>query len=94
MGYLSLIFLESKFGAPTRISEAKFGAKPPQPPDMKVPPPGAAIGRELTTVFDVCSLVCYIHSPKQNFSLIPEVSRNLFVHSFFLQGLVNVNIAF
>ena len=29
LGYLSFIFLEAKFGAPTRISEAKFGAKPP-----------------------------------------------------------------
>ena len=29
LGYLSLIFLEAKFGAPTRISEAKFGANPP-----------------------------------------------------------------
>ena len=38
MGYLSFIFLEAKFGAPTRISEAKFGAKPPQPPNMEVPP--------------------------------------------------------
>ena len=34
LGYLSFIFLEAKFGAPTRISEAKFGAKP----DMEVPP--------------------------------------------------------
>ena len=38
LGYLSFMFLEAKFGAPTRISEAKFGAKPPRPPDMKVPP--------------------------------------------------------
>ena len=29
LGYLSLIFLEAKFGAPTRISVANFGAKPP-----------------------------------------------------------------
>ena len=29
LGYLSFIFLEAKFGAPTRISEAKFGSKPP-----------------------------------------------------------------
>ena len=39
-GVLSLIFLEAKFGAPTRISEANFGAKPP-PPDLliwKYPP--------------------------------------------------------
>ena len=27
--YLSPIFLEAKFGAPTRISDANFGAKPP-----------------------------------------------------------------
>ena len=38
LGYLSLISLEAKFGAPTRISEANFGAKPPLPPDMEVPP--------------------------------------------------------
>ena len=31
LGYLSLIFLKAKFGAPTRISEANFGAKPPPP---------------------------------------------------------------
>ena len=31
LGYLSFIFLEAKFGAPTRISEAKFGSKPPPP---------------------------------------------------------------
>ena len=29
LGYLSPIFLEAKFGAPTRISEANLGAKPP-----------------------------------------------------------------
>ena len=29
LGYLSPILLEAKFGAPTRISEANFGAKPP-----------------------------------------------------------------
>ena len=29
LGYLSFILLEAKFGAPTRISEAKFGAKLP-----------------------------------------------------------------
>ena len=38
LGYLSFIFLEAKFGAPTRISEAKFGAKPLRPPNMDVPP--------------------------------------------------------
>ena len=42
LGYLSFIFLEAKFAAPTRISEAKFGAKPPRPPNMEVPPWGAA----------------------------------------------------
>ena len=30
--YLSPIFLEAKFGAPTRISEANFRAKPPDLP--------------------------------------------------------------
>ena len=34
LGYLSPIFLQAKFGAPTRISEAKFGAKSPPPPDL------------------------------------------------------------
>ena len=29
VGYLSPVFLEAKFGAPTGISEANFGAKPP-----------------------------------------------------------------
>ena len=29
LGYLSFMFLEAKFGVPTRISEAKFGAWPP-----------------------------------------------------------------
>ena len=40
LGYFSFIFLEAKFVAPTRISEAKFGAKPPppRPPNMEVPP--------------------------------------------------------
>ena len=38
LGYLSLIFLEAKFGAPTRISEVNFGAKPPRPPNIEVPP--------------------------------------------------------
>ena len=37
LGYLSLMFLEAKFGAATRISEANFGAKPPRPPNMEVP---------------------------------------------------------
>ena len=41
LGYLSFIFLEAKFGAPARISEAKFWAKPPlRPPDIEVPPWG------------------------------------------------------
>ena len=39
LGYLSFIFLEAKFGAPTRISEAKFGAKPPDLLIWKYPPP-------------------------------------------------------
>ena len=41
-GYLSFIFLEAEFEAPTRISEVKFGAKPPppRPPNMEVPPLG------------------------------------------------------
>ena len=38
LGYLSFIFLEAKFGAPTRISEAKFGAKPPDLLIWKYPP--------------------------------------------------------
>ena len=38
MGYLSFIFLEAKFGAPTRISEVKFGPKPPNLLIWKYPP--------------------------------------------------------
>ena len=39
--YLSLIFLEAKFGASTRISGANFGPSPlPRPPNMEVPPGG------------------------------------------------------
>ena len=45
MGYLSFIFLEAKFGAPTRISKANFGAKPPQPPNMEVPPGPTLLAR-------------------------------------------------
>ena len=37
-GYLSLIFLEAKFGALTRISKANFGAKPPDLLIWKYPP--------------------------------------------------------
>ena len=40
LGYLSFMFFEAKVGAPTRISGAKFGAKPPRPPNMEVPPWG------------------------------------------------------
>ena len=39
LGDLSVIFLEAKFGAPTRNSEANFGAKLLRPPDMDEPPP-------------------------------------------------------
>ena len=38
LGYLSLIFLEAKFGAPTRSSEANFGAKAPDLLIWKYPP--------------------------------------------------------
>ena len=38
LGYLSPIFLEAKFGAPTIISEANFGAKPNRPPNIEEPP--------------------------------------------------------
>ena len=37
LGYLLPIFLEAKFGAPTRLSETNFGTKPP-PPYMEDPP--------------------------------------------------------
>ena len=38
LGYFSPIFLEAKFGDPTRISEANFGpSPPPRPPNMEVP---------------------------------------------------------
>ena len=49
---------------------------------------------ELTTAFVVSSLGLPYTFSKTNFSLILEVSRNLFVHSLHLQALVNVNIAF
>ena len=38
LGYMSLIFLEAKFGVPTRISEANFGAKAPDLLIWKYPP--------------------------------------------------------
>ena len=38
LGYLSLIFLEARFGAPTRISEANFGAKPLTSKSGSTPP--------------------------------------------------------
>ena len=38
LGYLSLIIFEAKFGAPTRISEANFVAKPPDCLIWKYPP--------------------------------------------------------
>ena len=38
LAYLSFIFLEAKFGAPTRISEAKFRAKPTDLLIWKYPP--------------------------------------------------------
>ena len=37
LGYLSLKFLEVKFGAPTRVSEANFGVKRPDLPIWKCP---------------------------------------------------------
>ena len=50
LGYLLLIFLEAEFGAPTRISEANFGTKPPRRrPNMKVSPLGAIHREDLTT---------------------------------------------
>ena len=38
LGYLPFMFLEAKFVAPTRISDAKFGGKIPRPANMEVPP--------------------------------------------------------
>ena len=35
--------MEAKFVAPTRVSEANFGVKPPQPPNMEVPPLGLLV---------------------------------------------------
>ena len=40
-GYLSFIIMEAKFGAPTRISEARFWAKPPDLQIWKYHPLGA-----------------------------------------------------
>ena len=37
-GVFVIYIFGGKFEAPTRISEAKFGAKPPRPPNMEVPP--------------------------------------------------------
>ena len=45
VGYLSFIFLEAKFGAPTRISEAKFEAKHPDLLIRKYPPRDATLLR-------------------------------------------------
>ena len=39
-GVFVIYIFGGKFGALTRISEAKFGAKPPRPPNMEVPPLG------------------------------------------------------
>ena len=50
MGYLSPIFLEAKFGVPTRISEANFGDKPPTS-NMEVSP----LGHELTSYENLAS---------------------------------------
>ena len=49
---------------------------------------------ELTTVFVVCSFGLSQTFSKINFSLIPEVSRSLFVDGSHLESLVNVNTAF
>ena len=38
LGYLSFMFLGANFGAPTRISKAKFGAKPSDLLIWKFPP--------------------------------------------------------
>ena len=46
--YLSLIFLEAKFGTPIRISGAKFWGQASQSPNMEVPP-----GVSLMWVFTV-----------------------------------------
>ena len=56
LGYLSFIFLEAKFGAPTRISEAKFGAKPPDLLIWKYPP----LGEFASAVKDVTFVLTYI----------------------------------
>ena len=40
LGYLSAIFLEAKFGAPIRISEANIWGQAPQPLNMEAPPLG------------------------------------------------------
>ena len=37
MGYLSFIFLEANFGAPTRIFRGKIWGQAPRPPNMEVP---------------------------------------------------------
>ena len=55
LGYLSPIFLEAKFGAPTILSEANFGAMPPpRPPNMEEPPWAYTVdSREVGSIKDV-----------------------------------------
>ena len=50
LGYLSFIFLEAKYWAPTRISEANFGAKPP---DLLIwkHPPGRPVLKKLPSIY-------------------------------------------
>ena len=53
----------------------------------------AAIGA-VNDCFVICSFSLLQTFSKTKFSLIPEVSRSLFVHSLHLQALVDVNTAF
>ena len=58
LGYLSFILLEAKFGAPTRISEAKFRAKPPNFLIIWKYPPGVRNARE--SIFNTPSVEGYL----------------------------------
>ena len=83
LGYLSFICLEAKFGAPTRISEARFGAKPPRPPNMDVPP-GPQVSFQVPSSPSPSSIIF----PPSNSILFPNPSiascpsLHIDIHSF------------
>ena len=67
--YLSPIFLEAKFGALTRTSEANFGGQAPRPPDMEVPP-GYFLAALIVKTVEICILTntkSSVRSQKEGF---------------------------